>query len=71
MVDKYPEADGIGEISFDLTMECRHGSFEQEYCRHEKIQRQLRFLRLALQLTKWVNKVLVLHTRDKGSHNSG
>ena len=67
MVDKYPEAVGIGEVGLDLTTECRHGCYNQEYCRSQKIQGQLRFLRLAFQLAKQLNKVLVLHIRDQGT----
>ena len=67
MIDKYPEAVGIGEVGLDLTTECRHGCYNQEYCRSQKIQGQLRFLRLAFQLAKQLNKVLVLHIRDQGT----
>ena len=66
-VDKYPEAVGIGEVGLDLTTKCRHGCYNQEYCRDQKVQGQLRFLRLAFQLAKQLNKVLVLHVRDQDS----
>ena len=66
MVEKYPEAVGIGEVGLDLTTKCLHGCYDKEYCRSQKIQGQLRFLRLAFQLAKQLNKVLVLHVRDHG-----
>ena len=65
LVVKYPEAVVIGEVGLDLTTECRHGCYNREYCRSQKVQGQLRFLRLAFQLTKQLNKVLVLHVRDR------
>ena len=66
-VDKYPEAFGIWEVGLDLTTKCRHGCYNQEYCRDQKVQGQLRFLRLVFQLAKQLNKVLVLHVRDQDS----
>lgn len=66
LVGEIPEAVGIGEVGLDLTTECRHGCHNQEYCRGQKVRGQLRFLRLAFQLAKQQNKVLVLHVRDKG-----
>ena len=63
LVDKV----GIGEVGLDLTTECRLGCYNREYCRSQKVQGQVRFLRLAFQLAKQLNKVLVLHVRDRGN----
>ena len=71
MVEKYPEAVGIGEVGLDLTTKCLHGCYDKEYCRSQKIQGQLRFLRLAFQLAKQLNKVLVLHVRGPWYVNFG
>ena len=43
LVGKYPEAVCIGEVGLDLTTECRHGCYNREYCRSQKVQGQLRF----------------------------
>lgn len=68
LVNQNPGAVGIGEVGLDMTTECRHGKrHNKRHCRDQKLQGQRRFLRLALQLAKYHNRVLVLHTRDKGT----
>lgn len=68
MIHEHPEALGIGEIGLDFTTDCRHGTAHNgKVCRMAKINAQRQFLRSALQLTKRLNKVLILHVRDAGS----
>ncbi|MCG8046072.1 MAG: TatD family hydrolase, partial [Candidatus Thiodiazotropha endolucinida] len=67
LLDTYPESVGVGEVGLDLTTQCRHGCYDQKHCCDQKVQGQRRFLRLAFQIAKETNKVLVLHIRDSGT----
>lgn len=61
LLNRFPEAVGIGEVSLDLTTKCVHRCNNQQHCRDQKLLGQRRFLRLAFQLAKKQNKVLFLH----------
>ena len=67
LLDRNPEAVGIGEVGLDLTTKCKHGCYNRRLCREQKLEGQRTFLRLVFQLAKDQNKVLVLHVRDKGT----
>lgn len=67
LLNRYPEAVGIGEVGLDLTTKCKHNCNNLQHCRDQKLLGQRRFLRLAFQLAKEQNKVLILHVRDSGS----
>lgn len=67
LLNRFPEAVGIGEVGLDLTTKCTHRCNNQQHCRDQKLLGQRRFLRLAFQLAKEQNKVLILHVRDSGT----
>ncbi len=57
----------VGEVGLDFTSSCRHGNcLNKVLCREEKFQFQRSFLRRVLPLAERYDKVLVLHTRDRG-----
>lgn len=67
-LDEHPEAIGIGEVGLDLTTTCRcRQTHNKNRCFQDKIDAQRQFLRLTFQLVKRLDKVLVLHVRDKGT----
>ncbi|MCG8035097.1 MAG: TatD family hydrolase [Candidatus Thiodiazotropha taylori] len=68
LLQKHPEAVGIGEVGIDHTSKCYHNRCRtRQACSDEKIMAQRRFLSLALQLAKRENKPVVLHVRDEGT----
>ena len=67
LLGQYPEAVGVGEVGLDLTKACRHNCRDSAGCRSRKLKGQCRFLRLAFQLAKQLDKVLILHVRDRNT----
>ena len=67
LLGQYPEAVGVGEVGLDLTTACRHNCRDRAGCRSRKLKGQRRFLRLAFQLAKQLDKVLILHVRDRNT----
>ena len=67
LLGQYPEAVGVGEVGLDLTMACPHNCRDRAGCRSRKLKGQRQFLWLAFQLAKQLDKVLILHVRDRNT----
>ena len=67
LLGQYPEAVGECEVGLDLTTACRHNWRDRASCRSWKLKGQRRFLRLAFQLEKQLDKVLFLHVPDRNT----
>ena len=67
LLGQYPEAVGVAEVGLDLTTACCHNCYDHAGCRSWKLKGQGRFLRLAFQLAKQIDKVSILHVHNRNT----
>ncbi len=67
LVQRHPQAVGIGEVGLDFTTDCRCGhQRDRAQCREGTMLAQREFLRMDIQVGEKTGKPLVLHVRDWG-----